>query len=260
VKSIFFRNEENSKISGMQRTVNLFIVLLCVGLVLVYSFIKIHYKVRLEVIYTYRYKFYMGFLMTIVLSTFSLILSMIIGTVFAFAGKSKFLPLYYLNRVYVEIIRGTPLLVQIFVFFYIVATAFNLSNRYILGVVILSVFAGAYISEIIRAGIESIDKTQIDTARSLGFTTYQRYRFIIVPQVMKRILPPLAGQFVSLVKDSSLLSVIAVSELTKNVQEIDSINFATFENYIVLALLYLIITMPISALSKKLERKFTYEA
>ncbi len=257
--NIFFRNENSEHLTKTQKIINISLVLLALILILIYSFNKLDYNMRLETIYQYRHRFFTGFLMTIAISFFALILSLIIGTLFAFASKSKFLPLYYLSRVYVELIRGTPLLVQIYVFYYIIATAFNMENKYVLGVIILSVFTGAYVCEILRAGIESIDKTQIETARSLGFTTYQRYKFIIIPQVIKRILPPLAGQFLSLIKDSSLLSVIAVSELTKNVQEVDSINFATLENYMILAILYLILTLPVSNLSKRLERKFNYE-
>lgn len=257
---IFFKNEENSAISLSQKVVNVTLVGLVLVILLVMSFKSLDYTWRLEVLSQYRVKFIDGFWMTMVISFFSLILSLLIGTFFAFAGKSRFLPLYYSSRAYVEIIRGTPLLVQIYVFFYIIATSLDLSNRYVLGVGILSVFAGAYISEIIRAGIESIEESQIETARSLGFNAFQRYRFVIFPQVTRRILPPLAGQFASLIKDSSLLSVIAVAELTKNVQEVDSINFATFENYLALALLYMILTVPISLFSKKLERRFHYEA
>lgn len=94
---------------------------------------------------------------------------------------------------------------------------------------------------------------------AVGFTTLQKYRYVIFPQVIKRILPSLAGQLSSLVKDSSLLSVIAVSEFTLNIQEITAINFRTYENYIVLAIGYLLITYPISLISKWLEKEFSYE-
>ena len=119
-------------------------------------------------------------------------------------------------------------------------------------------FRSAYVSEIIRAGIESINKTQIETARSLAFTKVQTYRYVILPQVVKRVMPPLAGQFASLIKDSSLLSIIAVNEFTKNVQEVDSLTFSPIENYCILAVGYLILTYPISHLSKYLERRFNY--
>lgn len=257
---LLIRNEDSNHITLPQKIINISLVGLFLIFMLVLSFNSLDYQLRLETIYQYRVKFINGFKMTIIITFFSLFLSLLIGTFFAFASNSRFLPLYYFSKAYVEIIRGTPLLVQIYVFFYIIATSLDLHNRYVLGVVILSIFSGAYICEIIRAGIESIGKTQVETARSLGFSTFQRYRFIIMPQVIKRILPPLTGQVASLIKDSSLLSVIAVSELTKNVQEVDSINFATFENYIVLAILYMVLTVPISFISKKLERMFSYEA
>lgn len=258
--NLFFKNEDSNQVTLTQKIINISLVGIVLTLILVFSFISLDYHLRLGTIYENRVKFINGFLMTIVLTFFSLLLSLLIGTFFAFASKSRFLPFHYFSRAYVELIRGTPLLVQIYVFFYIIATALHLTNRYVLGVVILSTFEGAYICEIIRAGIESIDKTQIETALSLGFSTFQRYRFIVIPQVIKRILPALTGQIASLIKDSSLLSVIAISELTKNVQEVDALNFATFENYIALALLYMILTVPISYISKGIERKFNYEA
>ncbi|HHX77123.1 MAG TPA: amino acid ABC transporter permease [Firmicutes bacterium] len=257
--SFLFKNEDGN-ITATKKIINISLVGIILFLVLVFAFKSLDYQLRLHTIVAYRYKFINGYLMTFVIALFSLILSILIGAFFAFAGRSKFLPLYYLSKAYVEIIRGTPLLVQIYVFFYIIATAVKLTNRYVLGVVILSIFSGAYICEIIRAGIESIDKTQIETTLSLGFTPWQKYRHIIIPQIIKRILPPLAGQCASLIKDSSLLSVIAVSELTMNVQEVDAINFATFENYILLAILYLTLTLPVSYLARKFEQRFTYEA
>ncbi|KDR95131.1 amino acid ABC transporter membrane protein, PAAT family (TC 3.A.1.3.-) [Peptoclostridium litorale DSM 5388] len=260
-KSLFFKDKSDTfQISRFKNNLSISIVLAALILLLIYSFSKLNYNLRLQTLYQYRYKFYMGFAVTVLTSMCSLVLSLVIGIFFAFARNSRFLPLHYFSKFYVEAIRGTPLLVQIYVFFYIVATAFNLTNRYFLGILILSIFSGAYVSEIIRGGIESIGKSQIETARSLGFSPYQKYRFIIIPQVIKRIMPSLAGQFVSLVKDSSLLSIIAVNEFTKNVQEVDSINFASIENYMVLAIGYLILTLPISVISKKLERKYTYES
>lgn len=258
ISKLFFKKDDDDVSLPIKAINILLIVLLGIGL-FIYSLNKTGYPQRWGSLLQYKNRFISGFWMTLVISFFSLILSFIIGMLSALSSRSRFLPLHYLSKVYVEAIRSTPLLVQIFVFYYIVATAFKVENRYFMGILILSLFSGAYISEIIRAGIESIDKNQIETARSLGFTAFQRYVYIIFPQVIKRILPPLAGQLVSLIKDSSLLSVIAVSELTKNVQEVDSINFATIENYVLLALLYMIMTIPVSYISRKLERKFSYE-
>jgi polar amino acid transport system permease protein len=209
-------------------------------------------------VYVYKQKFINGWFMTVVISAAAMALSLIIGLATAVAQRSPFLPLRYLFRVYMEIIRGTPLLVQILIFFYIVADAIHISNRYVVGVVILATFAGAYISEIIRAGIESIGESQLESARAIGFTRPQIYRYVIFPQVVRQVLPPLAGQFASLIKDSSLLSIISVSEFTLNAQEVNSFTFSTLESYLPLAFGYLLLTLPISLWTKRLERKYRY--
>lgn len=207
----------------------------------------------------YRYKFAYGFAITLAISAASLLASLVIGVLVAAGRRSKVTFFRYFATFYVELIRGTPMLVQTLMLFYLIGTAFRLDNRYFMGVLILSVFSGAYVSEIIRAGLESIPAAQLETARSLCFTRFQTYRFIIVPQLARIVLPPLAGQLASLVKDSSLLSFIAVNEFTKNVLEVDSITFTTFENYTLLAIGYLLITLPISQLSRWLERRMHYE-
>ena len=123
----------------------------------------------------------------------------------------------------------------------------------------MSLFSGAYISEIIRAGVNSIGATQRETAKSIGLNKYQTYKYIIFPQVITRVLPPLAGQFASLIKDSSLLSIIAIKEFTMAAREVNSNTFSTIESYLPLAIGYLVLTIPISMLTKYLERKYTYE-
>ena len=204
-------------------------------------------------------KLFDGYKMTLIISFFAMIISLMLGFAIAFLSKSSILIIKYMSKLYVEIIRGTPFLVQIIFFFYIITPSLGLNNRYVIGVSILAVFSSAYVSEIIRAGIESIEDSQHEAALAVGFTTFQKYRYVIFPQVIKRILPSLAGQLSSLVKDSSLLSVIAVSEFTLNIQEITAINFRTYENYIILAIGYLLITYPISVISKRLEKEFSYE-
>jgi polar amino acid transport system permease protein len=115
---------------------------------------------------------------------------------------------------YVELIRGTPLLVQIFIVYFFIGTVLNL-DRFTAGVAALAVFTGAYVAEIVRAGISSIHKGQMEAGRSLGMTSAQTMRYVILPQAFKRVLPPLAGQFINLIKDSSLVSVISITDLTK---------------------------------------------
>ncbi|WP_461204665.1 amino acid ABC transporter permease [Clostridium sp. DL1XJH146] len=243
-----------------KKILNGFLVFFTAVAILAFSLSRLDYTFKWATVFVYKSKFIQGFIMTVVISFFSLFFSLFLGVLMALARKSKYMYFRYLSQFYIEIVRGTPFLVQIYFFYFIIATAFGLSNKYVLGIIILSLFSGAYVTEIIRGGIESINKTQLETAKSLGFTSFQTYRFIIIPQVIKRILPSLAGQLSSLVKDSSLLSVIAVSEFTMNVLEVDSLNFRTFENLTVLAVGYLLLTLPISILSKKLERKFHYEA
>lgn len=258
LKKMFFKKADEKERLDVKIFNWTLVTALLIGL-MIFSFSTIDYNYSWKrIIEGYYYKFMIGFAFTIFISFFSLLLSLVIGGIIAIGTRSNFLPYNYFSKIYVEIIRGTPLIVQIFLFFYVIGTAFRIENRYFMGILIMAVFSGAYVSEIIRAGIESIDKTQHETAKTLGFTKYQTYRYIILPQLIKRVMPPMAGQFGSLIKDSSLLSIIAVNEFTKNIQEVDSLTFSPIENYTILAIGYLILTYPISHLSKYLERRFTY--
>lgn len=200
-----------------------------------------------------------GFLMTVYLSIASLILSLIMGLISAVGQGSNILFVRYLFNVYVKFIRGTPLIMQIYLFFYIIGTAWGITNRFIAGVLILSIFEGAYISEIIRGSLLSLDETQLEAAKAVGFTRKQTVRYVIFPQLMAQTLPALTGQFASIIKDSSLLSMIAVIELTQTMREISATNFKLFECYFFLEILYLCLTLPISFISERLERRFDYE-
>ena len=197
--------------------------------------------------------------MTVLISLAALGLSTIIGMVFALLRRSDFLPLRYFGHIYVELVRGTPLLVQILIFFYVVAEAFHVRDRYVAGILILSCFSGAYMSEIIRAGIESVGASQIESAKAIGLTRSQTYRYVIFPQALRLTLPPMVGQFVSLIKDSSLLSIIAVNEFTQAARDVNSATYSTLESYLPLALGYLALTLPISLWTRHLERKIRFE-
>ncbi|WP_152226885.1 amino acid ABC transporter permease [Pseudomonas sp. SCB32] len=159
-----------------------------------------------------------------------------------------------LSTVYVELVRGTPLLVQIFIFYFFIGTVLNLSREFA-GVAALALFTGAYVGEIARAGVQSIARGQNEAARSLGLNAAQSMRHVILPQAFKRVLPPLAGQFISLVKDTSLVSVIAITELTKSGREAITTSFSTFEIWFCVAALYLLINLPLSQIANKLERR-----
>jgi polar amino acid transport system permease protein len=196
-----------------------------------------------------------GLWVTIWISFVSGFFGLIIGLITGLCRISKNPTLRGLAVLYIELIRGTPLLVQIFIFYFFIGTVLHL-DRIVAGVGALSLFVGAYTAEIIRAGIQSISKGQSEAARSLGMSAAETMIHIVLPQAFKRVLPPLAGQFISLIKDSSLVSVIAITDLTKSGREIITSSFATFEIWFTVALLYLVVTSVLSQLLFWLERRF----
>jgi polar amino acid transport system permease protein len=231
-----------------------------VAFVLIYfCLIAFNQNLDFSSVWAYRTLFFHGWLITIGLSLASLLLSLLFGLVAALCARSGMPLLSFISNVYVEIIRGTPLLVQILFLFYAVAHSINLENRYVAGIIILSLFNGAYIAEMIRSGIETVSATQLESARAIGLSQFQAYRFVIFPQAIRQIIPPLTGQFASIIKDSSLLSIIGINELTNSAQQINSATYSTLEVYLPLGLAYLILTLPISLWSKRLEKKFKYE-
>lgn len=235
----------------------LIVVIVATGLL--WSFTNLDYTWNWNAVWNYRQKFWDGLVVTIWISAISLLLSTIIGAAVAAAREYGNVLWRASARVYVELIRGTPLLVQILVFFYVIANIAGLENRYAAGILSLSIFSGAYMSEIIRAGINSVGATQLDSAKAIGLTRLQTLRYVVLPQAARVSLPPAAGQLVSLIKDSSLLSVIAISELTLNAQEVNSFTYSTLESYLPLALLYLVLTLPLAMVIRILERRFRFE-
>jgi polar amino acid transport system permease protein len=224
-----------------------------------FFYVLISHEYHWNKIYPYRWNFLRGWGTTIGISAVALILSSLFGSLLLAGQLGKHRPTQILSRVYVEIIRGTPLLVQILIIFYMIAHAAGLENKFVVGTLILSVFSGAYLSEIFRGGIESIAKSQIDSARAIGLTGTQIYRYVIIPQAIRRVLPAVTGQFANLIKDSSLLYVISLHEFTTQAREANAITYATFESYIPLALGYLILTFPLAIISRRLEKRFCYE-
>ncbi len=224
------------------------------------AFWRSGYEFRWDGVWEYREKFVAGWLTTVTMSLASLVLSALFGLVAAVALGSRHRLVEAAARVYVELVRGTPLLVQLLIGFYVVASAVGLEDRHVTGVLVLSLFSGAYMAEIFRGGLAAIPAGQRDAARAIGLTPWQTLRLVILPQAVRIVLPSVAGQLVSLVKDSSLLSVIAVSEFTLAAQEVNSFTYSTLESYLPLAAGYLLLTLPLSALSRWLERRFAWEA
>ena len=195
-----------------------------------------------------------GLWVTLKISFLAGILTFVIGVILAFMKLSSYQFLKDIAGVYIAVIRGTPLLVQIFLFYFIVANIFEL-ERFVAGVLSLGIFFGAYMAEILRGAIQSIDKGQLEAANSLGISYFQAMRHIILPQAFKRALPTLIGEMIALVKDSSLVSVISITDLTKVGREIVANTFSPFETWIVIALVYLSITFTLSYIGHRLEKK-----
>jgi polar amino acid transport system permease protein len=227
--------------------------------VCIFSFSQLRYNWNWEAVGGYSNFFWRGWWNTLRISSLALVLSTFIGLVAALARRSGFLLLRALSRIYVELLRGTPLLVQISFSFYVIADAFRFQDRFTVGLLTLSLFSGAFISEIIRGGIESVGTSQLESARAIGLSRFQTYRYVIFPQAIRLILPPLAGMFANLIKDSSLLSVISIEEFTWNAQQVAALTYSNFECYIPLAVGYLILTLPITLWTQWLEKQTRYE-
>ena len=195
-----------------------------------------------------------GLLTTLWISLAAGAMGLLIGVVTGLCRLSSNPTLRDLSSIYVELVRGTPLLVQIFIFYFFIGTVMNLSREFA-GIAALSLFTGAYVAEIIRSGVQSIARGQNEAARSLGLNASQSMRHVVLPQAFKRVLPPLAGQFISLVKDTSLVSVIAITELLKSGREVITTSFSPFEILFCVAGLYLLINLPLSKIASRLERR-----
>jgi len=209
-----------------------------------------------------------GLWITLKLSVIATILGVIIGVIGGLTRISSNPALKWITIGYVELIRGSPLMVQILLWYFVIGTvvndmlaAFGLRRTpaFWYGVASLACFAGAYVTEIVRAGIQSIHRGQTEAARSLGMTYAQSMRYIILPQALRRILPPLAGQFISLIKDSSLLGIIAIRELTKAAREAVSASLQAFEVYLLLMALYLVLTFSLSMIVQRMEKRMAFQ-
>jgi polar amino acid transport system permease protein len=233
-------------------------LLLAAAFVLIF-WVLISHHYRWEALAPYRGNLVAGWLTTLGISLAAMALSVLIGALLTAGQLSGSLIPAGLSRAFVEIIRGTPLLTQILIGYYLVANAIGWDDRIGVGIVILSCFSGAYLSEIFRAGIESIPASQWLSAKAIGLDGGQTYRLVIIPQALRRVLPPAAGQFANLIKDSSLLFVISVHEFTMQAREANANSYATFEAYLPLVLGYFLLTFPISLWSRALERRFAYE-
>lgn len=206
-----------------------------------------------------------GWWNTLLISAGSLIGSCLVAALLLLGRRAPLATLRYFTKGFIEIVRGMPLLSLLLIGFYVGLSeprvrefleSVNAGSKTAAGILLLSVFTGTYLSEILRGGLESIPRAQLDSARAVGFDRWQVLRYVVLPQALRRVLPAVAGQFVTLVKDSSLLCVLGVNEFTYEARAFYSATYLGVEAFLPLAVGYLALTLPIAAFSSWLERRF----
>ncbi len=198
----------------------------------------------------------MGALVTVKITAISVGLGIVIGLFVGIARIAHSRILRLLAAIYVDFLRGTPLLVQIFlIYFALPIVTGRHMDPFVAAIASCSINSGAYVAEIFRAGIQSIDAGQMEAGRSLGMTWGQTMRYIIVPQAFKRVIPPLGNEFIALLKDSSLVSVIGFEELTRRGQLVIARTYGSLEIWTCVAIIYLLMTVTISRFVAYLERR-----
>ncbi|ELB2895675.1 MULTISPECIES: amino acid ABC transporter permease [unclassified Vibrio] len=195
-----------------------------------------------------------GLLVTLNISAISLFFTLVLGLVTALLRLSDSKVGSIIGTTYVEVIRNTPLLVQIYLLYFVFGPVIGL-DRFSTAVLALSLFQGAYTAEIFRAGLNSIPKGQFEAAQTLGLSPFYTYKDVIFPQVLQRTLPPLTNEVVSLIKNSSIVSVMAIFDLTTQARNIVSETAMPFEIWFTVAAIYLALTLSLSGLSAWLEHK-----
>lgn len=224
-----------------------------------------------------------GLITTIRISIYASVLALFLGVILGIARCSKNLAIRMLARTYLEVLRNIPPVVVVFIFFFFLSeqlvTAFNIEGwarsiakqdnneiwefffgdmrrfpSLMSGVIVLALFESAFVGEIVRAGIQSVGKGQHEAAQSIGMSKPDELRFIVLPQALKKVVPPMANQFISLIKDSSIISLISVQELTFKTVELVASTRAIFEAWITTALLYFLICFGLSMLFRRLEK------
>ena len=220
-----------------------------------------------EAAFKYMDMFLEGLVCTVSLSAMTVLFGFMLALVLALMRMAKFKPLNWLAATYVEIFRATPLLVQLFIVYHVLLSGLSLPTwkifgfirfeRFIPGVIALSLNSGAYLSEIIRSGIQSIDGGQTEAARSLGMTQWQNMQFIVLPQAIKNILPAIANEFVTIIKESSICYTIGVQEIMSAVANVKGATFSIGEPLIIAACVYFCLTFPTSKIIAYFERRMS---
>jgi polar amino acid transport system permease protein len=206
---------------------------------------------------------------TILLAVLAVVIGVLIGILLAICRVGKNRPLKFLSTAYVEFIRGTPLLVQLFIIYYglqaigirfpdspVISKILGINFAdFMAGVITMGINSGAYVCEIFRAGIQSIDRGQSEAARSLGLSSAKTFRYIIIPQAIRNVLPALGNEFVVVIKESSIVSIIGIADLMYKANTVRGNTFQPFEPLLVAALAYFLLTFPLSKLLARIERR-----
>ena len=217
--------------------------------------------------FKYTQLFWEGMVCTISLSALSVVAGFILALVLATMRLAKFKPLRFVATTYVELFRATPMMVQLFLIYHVALAGVSLPTfklfgfirfeRFIPGVIALSLNSGAYLCEIVRSGIQSVDLGQTEAARSLGLTAWQNMRYIVLPQAMKNILPAIANEFVTIIKESSIAWTIGVQDIMGAVNSVTAATFSMAEPLIVATCIYFCLTFPTSKVIQHFERKMS---
>jgi polar amino acid transport system permease protein len=198
-----------------------------------------------------------GIIVTFQVTMLSIFFSLIFGLITGLGRISRNKFINAVASTYVEVVRGIPLLVQLFYIYYALGRFVRVPDM-VAAVAAMSFCYGAYMGEVFRAGIESVDKGQTEAARSLGFSRSQTMLYVVLPQALRTILPPVGNEFIALLKDTSLVSILAVADLLRRGREFASSTFTYFETYTMIALIYLLITLLLSKLVSIMEEKLNY--
>ncbi|MDW7660861.1 MAG: amino acid ABC transporter permease [Bacillota bacterium] len=200
-----------------------------------------------------------GWFTTIAISFVALVMAIFVGLILYLMRESKFAVLYYISEIHKTIIFGTPLVVIAIIAYYYIGNAFNVDSKFWVGAITLALYIGAYIADIYKGAVEAIHVNQWQTAKMFGFTRYQTYRYVVFPQVITGILPPLAGQFTMTIKSSALLAYMATDEFLNTIKTVQSISYRYPEGFIIVTIGYLILTIPLIMLVRMLEKKLNYK-
>lgn len=200
-----------------------------------------------------------GLKVTLIVTFFAVILGILIGLFVAVvkvaaAGNRKLRPLEFLVNLYITVIRGTPVMVQLLIIYFIVFASVNVS-QVVVAIVAFGINSGAYVSETIRSGIMAVDRGQAEAGRSLGFTSWETYRYIVLPQALKNILPALGNEFIALLKETAVVGYIGLQDLTMGGDIIRSRTYDAFVPLLTVAAIYLLFVVILSAGLKRFERR-----